>query len=101
MDVSQLLEWAIVALARAALASVPVFVIVLALTSLGRRWLAPWARQALWSIVLLRLLLPVSVGSPVSLQPGALRLLSEVVSRMAPASSGPTVDSVTVNAIAV
>jgi len=46
----------------------PVFVLVLIVTLSGRRWLAPWARYALWSIVLVRLVLPVSIISPVSVQ---------------------------------
>ena len=85
MDVSQLVELAIVGLARATFAALPVFLIVLAVTSLCRRWLAPWARQALWSLVLLRLLLPVSIGSPASLQPGAIQLLESAFSSLAPA----------------
>jgi beta-lactamase regulating signal transducer with metallopeptidase domain len=40
----------------------------------------------LWSLVLLRLLLPVSIGSPASLQPGAVELLAGVVSWLDPAS---------------
>lgn len=68
MDVASLFELAMVGLGRASLATLPVFVIVLTITAVGRRWLAPWARHALWSLVLVRLLLPVSFGSPVSLQ---------------------------------
>lgn len=92
MDVSQVVELAIVGLARATLATLPVFLIVLAITSLGRRWLAPWARQALWSLVLLRLLLPVSIGSPASLQPGAIQLLDSALSSLAPVDQEVAVD---------
>ena len=46
----------------------PLFVLVLIVTSIFRRWLAPSARHALWSLVLIRLMLPASVASPVSLQ---------------------------------
>jgi beta-lactamase regulating signal transducer with metallopeptidase domain len=95
MDVSQLPELAIVGLARATLATVPVFLIVLAATSLGRRWLAPWARQALWSLVLLRLLLPVSIGSPTSLQPGAIQMLSGAFSLLKPAQRENPIDLAT------
>ncbi len=48
--------------------ALPLFVLVLIVTSIFRRWLAPSARHALWSLVLIRLMLPASVASPVSLQ---------------------------------
>ena len=89
MDVSQLLELTVVGLIRATLATVPVFVIVLAINTLGRRWLAPWARQTLWSLVLLRLLLPLSIGSPVSLQTGAIPLWESALSLLEPESRQP------------
>ncbi len=71
MDV---IEFGLLAVVRATFAAVPVFLLVLATTGLGRKWLAPWARQTLWSLVLIRLVLPISVVSPASLQPGALWL---------------------------
>lgn len=98
MDVSPLLELAIVGLARAALATVPVFAIVLATTTLARRWLAPWARQALWSLVLLRLLLPISIGSPASLQIGAIRLWDSACSLMQPQRNPPATNLAYVDA---
>ncbi|MBS0205373.1 MAG: hypothetical protein JSS49_20915 [Planctomycetes bacterium] len=49
-------------------ATVPLFVLVLLITSLGRRGLAPWARCALWTLVLIRMILPISLTSPVSAQ---------------------------------
>ena len=48
--------------------ALPLFVLVLIVTSIFRRLLAPSARYALWSLVLIRLILPASVASPVSLQ---------------------------------
>ena len=48
--------------------ALPLFVLVLIVTSIFRRWLAPSARHALWSLVLIRLMLPASVASPASLQ---------------------------------
>lgn len=52
----------------AAAAALPVFAAVFLVTLLGRRLLAPWVRHALWTLVLVRLLLPASVPSPVSVQ---------------------------------
>jgi bla regulator protein BlaR1 len=57
------------ALMRATISTFPLFVLVAAITLLGRRWLAPWSRQMLWSLVLVRLMLPISFESPWSLQP--------------------------------
>ena len=48
--------------------ALPLFLLVLIVTSIFRRWLAPSARHALWSLVLIRLMLPASVASPASLQ---------------------------------
>src|SRR4051812_28947940 len=87
MDVAALVELAIVGLLRASLATIPIFVIVLAMTTFGRRWLAPWARQALWSLVLVRLLLPVSFGSPLSLQTYMLQLWDTVPTRVGPVNA--------------
>ena len=89
MDVSQLLELTVVGLIRATLATVPVFAIVLAINTLGRRWLVPWARHTLWSLVLLRLLLPLSIGSPMSLQTGAIPLWESALSLLEPESRQP------------
>lgn len=68
MDAIQLVAAAVM---RAAISTFPLFVIVAAITLLGRRWLAPWSRQILWSLVLVRLMLPISFQSPWSLQPSA------------------------------
>jgi beta-lactamase regulating signal transducer with metallopeptidase domain len=73
MDVQALIEIGLAAVLRAAVLTLPIFLLVLAVVGVGRRWIAPWARQALWSLVLLRLVLPISVASPLSLQPEALR----------------------------
>lgn len=83
MDVASLFELAVLGLWRASLATIPIFAVVLAVTTLGRRWLAPWARQTLWSLVLIRLLLPVSFGSPVSLQ-SCLQIWGSVPARVEP-----------------
>lgn len=48
--------------------TLPIFVIVLGVTSIGRQRLAPWVRYSLWTLVLIRLILPVSVASPISAQ---------------------------------
>ena len=48
--------------------TLPVFAVVLIVTLSARRWIAPWARHVLWTLVLLRLILPFSVTSPVSAQ---------------------------------
>lgn len=74
MEDLNFLELVFVAAALSTIITVPLFLIVLTITGLGRRWLAPWARQTLWSLVLVRLLLPVSFGSPASLQPTAIWL---------------------------
>ena len=50
------------------IAALPVFAVVLIVTLLGCRWLASWARHALWTLVLIRLIVPVSFVSPVSAQ---------------------------------
>ncbi len=84
MDVASPFELALVGILRASLATIPIFVIVLTITTLGHRWLAPWARQAMWSLVLVRLLLPVSIGSPVSLQSGLLQLWETVPMHVEP-----------------
>jgi bla regulator protein BlaR1 len=68
MDASDLFESFLMVVPVAILA-VPLFLVVLLITGLGRRWLTPRARYALWSIVLLRLLLLASVSSPFSMQP--------------------------------
>lgn len=49
-------------------ATLPLFVLVLLLTTLGRRSLAPWASSTLWTLVLVRMIMPISVSSPVSIQ---------------------------------
>ena len=85
MDVALLFELAVVGLWRASLATIPIFAIVFTITTCGRRWLAPWTRQALWSLVLVRLLLPVSFGSPVSLQSCMPQLWETVPTREEPA----------------
>ena len=69
MEDLNFLELVFVAAALSTIITVPLFLIVLTITGPGRRWLAPWARHTLWSLVLVRLLLPVSFGSPASLQP--------------------------------
>ena len=46
----------------------PIFLLVLIATLVFRRWLNPWARHLLWSLVLIRLILPVSVTSYFSAQ---------------------------------
>ncbi len=74
MEDLTLLELVFTAEALATIVTVPLFLIVLTITGVGRRWLAPWARQTLWSLVLVRLLLPVSFGNPASLQPTAIWL---------------------------
>lgn len=89
MEELSLLELVVVGLAKATVSTVPLFVIVLAITGLGRRWLAPWARQTLWSLVLIRLLLPVSFGSPASLQPTAIWLFESGSALLESATSGP------------
>lgn len=71
MDVTTFTEWTVWmawAVCRAAVLTVPVFLIAAVVTGLGRRWLAPWVRWSIWSLVLIRLLMPVSIGSPASLQ---------------------------------
>lgn len=71
MDVGMLMEWSLWfawSIVRAAVLTIPVFVLAVVVTGLGRRWLAPWVRWAIWSLVLVRLLMPVSIGSPLSLQ---------------------------------
>lgn len=45
----------------------PLFVVVLILTTVGRRFLASWTRQLFWTFVLIRLVLPASFVSPLSL----------------------------------
>lgn len=68
MDVlNDMFGWCIVTL-LAALATLPVFGVVLVVTLVGGRWLAPWARHLLWSLVLVRLCLPFSFESSWSLQ---------------------------------
>lgn len=89
MEDLNFLELVFVAAALSTIIAVPLFLIVLTITGLGRRWLAPWARQALWSLVLVRLLLPVSFGSPASLQPTAIWLFESVCSSMEPAPAEP------------
>ena len=56
MDARDLFEITLVVL-QAAVRTVPLFLVVVVITSLGRRWLAARARYALWSIVLVRLML--------------------------------------------
>lgn len=92
MEDLNVLELVFVTAARTTLNAVPLFLIVLAINGLGRRWLAPWARQALWSLVLVRLLLPVSFGSAASLQPAAIWLLETTCQMMesAPAQGEPS-----------
>ena len=46
----------------------PIFLLVLITTFVFRYWLRPWARSLLWSLVLIRLILPVSVASNFSAQ---------------------------------
>lgn len=58
--------------------TIPVFVVVLTLTTAGRRWLTPWARQLLWSLVFLRLLLPYTFESSLSIQPVAMPVMNFV-----------------------
>ena len=52
----------------AAIAALPLFLVVAVVTLAGRKRMAPWFRHALWSLVLIRLALPLSIGSPVSLR---------------------------------
>lgn len=68
MDVSNLSEFGLMMVLPVAIFAVPLFLVVLVITSLGRRWLTARARYALWSIVLLRLLLLISIVSPFSMQ---------------------------------
>lgn len=89
MEDLNFLELVFVAAALSTIITVPLFLIVLTITGPGRRWLAPWARQTLWSLVLVRLLLPVSFGSPASLQPTAIWLFESVCSSMEPAPADP------------
>ncbi|HEY1066573.1 MAG TPA: M56 family metallopeptidase [Pirellulales bacterium] len=55
-------------LAVGVVATIPVAAVAGAITWLGRRRLAPWARHAIWTVVLLRLLLPHSFAAPFSAQ---------------------------------
>jgi len=66
----------------AAIATVPLFLVVATTTLAGRKHFAPWFRHALWSLVLIRLVLPVSAPSPVSLQ-GAWHRLTGTSERTA------------------
>lgn len=45
MEDPTLLQLVVVGLMKATVATIPLFLLVLAITGLGRRWLAPWARQ--------------------------------------------------------
>lgn len=57
-----------------AIAALPLFLVVAIVTLAGRKRFAPWFRHALWSLVLIRLALPVSIGSSFSLQAAWQRL---------------------------
>jgi beta-lactamase regulating signal transducer with metallopeptidase domain len=57
---------------RAALAAAPLFAMVWLVTRIGRRSLAPRFRHVLWSLVLIRMLIPFGVSSPVGLDAGVL-----------------------------
>ncbi len=73
MDVATFTDWSVWfawGIVRAAVLTIPVFVLAVLLTGLGRRWLAPWGRWSIWSLVLVRLLMPVSIGEPA--QPAAI-----------------------------
>jgi beta-lactamase regulating signal transducer with metallopeptidase domain len=89
MEDLSFLELVFVAAALSTIITVPLFLIVLTITGPGRRWLAPWARQTLWSLVLVRLLLPVSFGSPASLQPTAIWLFKSGSALLESANSEP------------
>ena len=52
---------------RAALAALPLFGVVWLVTWLGRPWLAPRVRYLLWSLVLVRLVMPFGLPGPVGL----------------------------------
>lgn len=69
----------------AALAAIPVFVCVLLVTFLGRNWLPAWSRYALWTLVLVRLVLPVSIASPISVQIPWLAFLAAASDEKSPA----------------
>jgi bla regulator protein BlaR1 len=68
MDVGNAFEFVGSVARSTALAALPVCAVVVGITGLGRRWLPAWARHALWTLVLVRLLLPAGVASPLSLQ---------------------------------
>jgi bla regulator protein blaR1 len=68
MDVALEVFWAVhYLMVRGALAALPLCAVVWLVTYLGRRWLVPRVRYLLWSLVLLRMVLPFGVAGPVGL----------------------------------
>lgn len=49
---------------RSALSSLPLFLSITLITWFGRRWLSARARFAFWTLVLVRMILPVSIQTP-------------------------------------
>ena len=46
----------------------PLFLLVAIVNLVGRRWVSAWARQFLWTLVLIRLIIPICPASPFSAQ---------------------------------
>ena len=80
MDELTLLQLVVPCLLMGTCVALPLSLLALAVNSLCHRGLPPWARQAIWSLVLIRLMLPLSVGSSASLQPAGMWLAERAFS---------------------
>lgn len=79
MDVVSEVFWAGPFLAvRATLAALPLCGVVWLVTWLGRSWLAPRVRYLLWSLVLLRLVMPFGIPGPVGLNQALISALGSL-----------------------